>query len=318
MAAMPSLMSDRPAHARQAIVFCADANYLPFAAHAAAQIAALHPLRDFDICIADATEVTLPESLAPLGLRRITLAPGDIFDRFDRDARRNQSTYFRLLLPDLLGDDYRSILYLDADIHVENGDFSALLRTNLAGRPLAAIRDNPQWRTPGRQANDLKALGLGNVRYFNAGVLLMDTLQWRAAEILPRALDFGARHAGRLQRNDQTLLNGVLMGDWAELSPVWNWQYSKRAQLFEAMTGANIVHFIGPTKPWNAPAGQLPPRFGRDLARFLQTHFPERRIEVPAGPRPDQMGKMLVRHFLSRGRMARYLARFPTETTVHA
>lgn len=121
-----------------------------------------------------------------------------------------------------------------------------------------------------------------------------------------------------MRRNDQTLLNGVLKGDWAELSPVWNWQYSQRAQLFEAMTSANILHFIGPTKPWNALPGRLPPRFGHELARFLDVYFPERRIEVPVGPRPDQMGKMLVRHFLSRRRMARYLARFPTETSVLA
>lgn len=318
MSAAPSLISDRPPRARHAIVFCADANYMPFAAHAASQIAALHPERDFDICLADAAEIALPETLAPLGLRRIRLFPGDTFDQFDLDARRNHSTYFRLLLPDLLGHEYQSILYLDADIHVEGGDFGALLRADIGKRPLAAVRDNPQWRTPGRHAIDLKALGLGNARYFNAGVLLINTAHWRAAEVLPRALDFGARYAGRMRRNDQTLLNGVLKGDWAELSPVWNWQYSQRAQLFEAMTSANILHFIGPTKPWNALPGRLPPRFGRELARFLDVYFPERRIEVPVGPRPDQMGKMLVRHFLSRRRMARYLARFPTETSVLA
>lgn len=121
MSAAPSLISDRPPRARHAIVFCADANYMPFAAHAASQIAALHPERDFDICLADAAEIALPETLAPLGLRRIRLFPGDTFDQFDLDARRNHSTYFRLLLPDLLGHEYQSILYLDADIHVEGG-----------------------------------------------------------------------------------------------------------------------------------------------------------------------------------------------------
>lgn len=316
MTEISGLFSNSPVRSRQAVVFCVDERYLPFAAHAACQIATLHPQRDFDICLVLPETIHLPASLLPYGLRRIPLGPDDPFEGFKCDNRRSTAMYHRLLLPDLLADDYDRILYLDADIHVEHGDFAALLCADLAGRPFAAVRDNPQWRTPQRHARDLKALGCENTRYFNSGVLLIDVPHWRAARLLPRAIDFGMRHHDRLMRHDQTVLNAVAAGDWAEISPVWNWQYSRRAQLFEAMVSANVIHFIGPVKPWNAPAGQLPPRFGKTLSRFMAAHFPDRPVKVPSGPAPLHLNEMLIRHYLSRSRMARYLDRFPTETTV--
>ena len=303
---------------RKAIAFTCDQNYQPFALFAASQIAALHPHRDFDILICDDTAPTLPPGLDWLGVRAVGLDTEGVFEGFIGEARHALSTYYRLLLPGRLASQYDRILYLDADIFVQGGDFSALLEADLHGRPLAAIRDNPQWRSPRRKPAEFTSFGLPNAPYFNGGLLLLDVAQWMMQNVEARALDFAMRNRGRLKRHDQTVLNCVLHRNWAELSPIWNWQYSQRAQLFEAMTSANILHFIGPTKPWNAPPGRLPPRFGRELARFLDAHFPERRIEVPSGPRPDQLGKMLVRHFLSRRRMARYLARFPTETSVLA
>ncbi|WP_415182837.1 glycosyltransferase family 8 protein [Phaeovulum sp.] len=314
-----TLESQTPATARKAVAFCCDANYLPYALFAAAQITALHPARDFDICICDVEMPEIPRSLAGLHLRACKLTADGLLDGFGTDARRTMSMYLRLLLPDAFAGAYDRILYLDADIYVQGGDLSALLAVEMGPNPVAAVRDNQQWRTPGRMPAEFKAAGLGVAPYFNSGVMLIDCARWQADAVLNHCIEFGTACKGRLLRHDQTLLNCVLHRHWAELSPVWNWQYSWAARLFEAMQGAHIVHFIGPLKPWNDTDGQYPPRFSRALAGFLAVHFPTLPpIAVGKGlaPNSSRLRRMMVKHLLSGRAMARYLARFPDPLTV--
>ena len=303
---------------RKAVAFCCDDNYLPYALFAACQIAELHPERDFDICICDTEPPVIPVSLAHYGIRSVGIASEKSLVEFELDARRTQSAYYRLLLPRHLGNDYERILYLDADIFVQGGDISELLEIDLRGRAVGAVRDNQQWRTPDRMPHEFRDFGLTNAPYLNSGLLLIDVPTWNAKGLTEQMLAFGELHAEQLRRHDQTLINCVLHGDWTELCPTWNWQYSRAARFYEAMICANIVHFIGPTKPWNAPKGALPPRFAKALGLFLEQNYPERpKIQVHSGPAPGSrtMLSMLLRHLVNRRKMARYLARFPTDLT---
>lgn len=312
--------SDVAARHRKAVAFCCDDNYLPYAAFAAARVAALAPKRDFDILICAETRLDLPADLsAEIGLRNCVFDVGGMFDGFGLDQRRTVSTYLRLALPEALAQNYDRILYLDSDIHLRGGDLGALMAADLGGRPAAAVRDNQQWRTPGRHAPDLKTLGLPKGAYFNAGVILIDVAAWQRGRVLERALDFGRRHAGRMSHKDQTLLNAVLHGDWAELAPVWNWQYTRASRLFEAMLDTHVVHFIGPAKPWADPEHRLPPRFAMALAQFMAQHFPNRARPVPgSGPMrvPGAARSLAWTHLWGATRTERYLARFPNDLTV--
>jgi lipopolysaccharide biosynthesis glycosyltransferase len=188
--------------------------------------------------------------------------------------------YLRLALPEALEADYERILYLDADIFVDSGDFSALLRRPILGRALAAVRDNCQWRSPSRRPRQFKAFGLPNAPYFNAGVMLIDVPAWRAQEVTERAVALGRRERERLIRHDQNLLNTVLHGDWTEMHPAWNWQFTRTSNLLAGMLCPNIIHFIGTRKPWNHREGRLPLRFARAFAAFDAAHF-------GADPAPD-------------------------------
>lgn len=312
----PAPPQQAPRH--KAIAFCCDDRYRPFALFAAAQIVALHPDRDFDICLCDATEPVIPDTLRHLGLRAVALEPGDTFAGFALDDRRSESAYYRLLLPRRLGAEYARILYLDADVFIQDGDFSQLLDVPLSN-PVAAVRDNPQWRTPRRMPKEFRTAGLPNAPYFNSGVLLIDIPLWQKHQVEERAIAYGASCNGRLRRHDQTLLNIVLHRDWTEMSPVWNWQYSKAARLHEAVVGANVVHFIGPQKPWNAPHNALPARFAAAMTCFLREHFPERTIGRTSTHMPVDnklMVSMLLRHLVNGRRMTRYLSRFPNRYSV--
>ena len=308
-----TLRSDRPAAHADAVAFAADGAYARFALAAAARIARLHPERAFDICLCyQGTPPAVPPSLDWIGVRLCEVATPGTFDGLRLDPGRAQVVYLRLALPQAFQGDYRRLLYLDADIAVKGGDFAWLLRTELLGHPIAAVRDNSQWRAPRRRPAQFRRLGLPSAPYFNAGVMLIDVPAWNAADILARSVAFGRTHRDRLRRHDQNLLNAVLMGGWAELHPAWNWQHTRATALFEPFADAHIVHFIGPKKPWSDRPGLHPPAYRRAFAAFLAEHFPEA-PPVPEAPSLLADGSLrapLWRHLLATGPMAAYLGRF--------
>jgi hypothetical protein len=304
----------------RAVVFACDGQYARFAMVAAEQIARLHPERDFDICLCYMDErPPEPPGLARLGIRYCRLTTDDLFDGLRLDAGRTQVVYLRLALPEALARDYRRLLYLDADVFVQRGDFRALMAVDLGPHPIAAVRDNAQWRTPRRRPRQFRRLGIGAAPYFNAGVMLIDVAGYTDAGVLERCVEIGRAHSAVMIRHDQNLLNAVLRGDWAELSPLWNWQYTWASRLTEAMEDANIVHFIGPRKPWNHDRGEFPLRFRRAYRAFMAEHFPDQPVG-PDGTLPHAnrafLRKMLVKHLWSLGRTCDYLDRFPDDLTV--
>ncbi|MFO1107393.1 MAG: glycosyltransferase [Amaricoccus sp.] len=311
---------DDPAGSDKAVVFGCDRRYAPFALQAAAQIDALAPGRDFDICLASTEPISLPPGLAHRRIRVAEIETGGVFAAMKLDARRTEAAYLRLALPAALARDYRRLLYLDADIFVQGGNVSALLEAGLGGRPIAAVRDNKQWRSPGRRPASFQRLGLPALPYFNSGVQLIDVAAFREQEVLERCLAFAAAHPPEQIGLDQELINAVLLGGWAELSPVWNWQYTWASRLSEAMVGANIVHFIGSKKPWTHDQGELPLRFRRAYRAFLTEHYPDGPTVGPDGVEPLRdprfFLKMLAKHMIAAGSMAAYLRRFPHELTV--
>lgn len=313
---------DGPAGADKAVIFACDGNYAPFALFAAARIDALSPGRDFDIVLASMQPIAVPPGLARHRVRSCRVETGGVFAAMRLDARRTEASYLRLALPAAFGGDYRRLLYLDADVFIQGGDFSALLGVDLGGRPLAAVRDNQQWRTPLRRPRSFQRLGLAAVPYFNSGVQLIDTAAFNGQQVLERCLAFAAEHPPEQIGLDQELINAVLLGGWAELSPVWNWQYTWASRLSEAMVGANVVHFIGSKKPWTHDQGELPLKFRRAYRAFLAEHYPERPPVGPDGVQPLRdrgfFLRMLAKHMLAAGPMAAYLGRFEDDLTVLA
>jgi hypothetical protein len=303
------------------VIFACDDNYARFAWFAAAQIARLNPHRDFDICLCAPGEdlAPPPPGLAPLGVRLCRVDTGGIFAGLSLDSRRTEATYLRLALPAAFADEYRRLLYLDSDVFVQGGDFSALLGVDLGGRAVAAVRDNDQWRTPGRRPKEFRLLGMPAARYLNAGVLLIDTPAFATQQVLERCLATGLAHPEALLLNDQSLVNITLNGDWAELSPRWNWQYTWASRLFEAMEDANVVHFIGRRKPWNQEAGEFPLRFRRAYRAFMAEHFPATPVG-PDGTRPHAnpafLFKMIGKHLAGLRKTCAYLDRFEDDLTV--
>lgn len=171
--------------------------------------------------------------------------------------RLSSASLVRLLLAGHFADTYDRILYLDADLTI-HCDVSVLFSIDMGRHAIAAV---PSGRVLSDRSDaeiakfvsHFEALGMTPpYRYFNTGIMLIDTGNWIADRIAERTLEFLRANPEHCILPDEDALNGVLDGDILELSTIWNtWPHQVRPGHEELA----IVHYAGPNKPWK--------RFGR-------------------------------------------------------
>ena len=291
-----------------AVIVACDAGYLPYASVVAGQLARAG--RGWDVLIGSPDPLDLAGALTDAGVGHVAARDATLEAALPLDGRRSVATYMDVFLAGALKGRWRRILVLDADILFERGDPGRLMAADMRGRAVAAVRDNRQWRQPGKRVPDFRKLGWPAAPYFNAGVVMVDTDAWAEQDMAARCAAFARTHLAGLGR-DQALLNGVLRGNWAEMSPLWNWQFTWASAHLSAMADPCLVHFIGPEKPWlKRSEGIVPLRWRAAYAALPgadeglgRRHWPDRR----------RLGRALLRQWRAAGPMLDYLSRFPDE-----
>lgn len=96
---------------------------------------------------------------------------------------------------------------------------------------MAAVQDSVSPRTK-------EAVGLSSkTKYFNAGLLFINLIEWRRQNMGIRCLEFITAHNGNVTHHDQGTLNGVLNGEFLELPLRYNLMtihyFFNRAQVLE-------------------------------------------------------------------------------------
>lgn len=149
------------------------------------------------------------------------------------------TTYFRLLLPELLPSGIDKLLYIDADTIVL-ADIAELYARNLEGCTVAGALD---------YSNMEMSTHLSLSKYINSGVLLFDITRWLHADYTTKCIAFANQYPNKIRYQDQCALNQVLLDDIAVLEPKWN-KYITSKSPESDVEGAAILHFISPNKPW--------------------------------------------------------------------
>ncbi|ARJ68371.1 glycosyltransferase family 8 protein [Paracoccus contaminans] len=295
--------------ADHAVIVACDGGYLPFAGVLARQLAAV-PDRGFDVLIGSPQPLDLPPEWMAAGIGHVAVRDDRLEASLPLDARRSLATYMEVFLARALKGRWRRILVLDSDILLDRGDPGRLLAGNMRGRAVAAVRDNRQWRNPAKRTPDQIRQKRAAAPYFNAGVVMIDTDAWAAQDLPERCAGFARRHLAGLGR-DQALVNGVLDGEWTEISPLWNWQFTWASAHLTAMADPCLIHFIGPEKPWLArSAGIVPMRY-----RAPYAGLPGAAGDLTRRAWPDRgrLARALLRQWRASGPMLTYLARFADE-----
>lgn len=150
------------------------------------------------------------------------------------------NVYVRLFIPHFLPASTGRVLYLDVDMIAE-ADISMLWNVDMEDKVVAGVvdRSGTVSSTWGGITN-YQELGLDpDTKYFNSGLLLIDTRKWREQDITRRVLKCiqeNSRYAGF---PDQYGLNVVLAGQWLELDSKWN------CYAMSTEESPYIIHFIG-------------------------------------------------------------------------
>lgn len=174
----------------------------------------------------------------------LNLDPEKISRTYDRLPRRNltRTALLRCFAGEMVPQDVDRLLYLDTDTIVA-GPVCELYETPLAGCIAgAALNPGP---------THLTEFGVGEERYFNSGVLLIDMEQWRQHDIDRKLREFLQQHPEKCPFFDQCALNVVLAGQTVTLDPRWNVMGCLKDEV--AYTNVSIIHYAGDVKPWLHP-----------------------------------------------------------------
>jgi len=235
------------------IFFSTDDNYIPFLDVAIASLID-NASPDFDYRL-----VVLNTGLEQSGIDRIkrreragvridfvdiTDAVADIAAHFKNVYHFSIATYYRLFIPSLFPE-YHKIVYLDCDL-VVTGDISELYHTDLKGNILGAVTDPFVQDTEPFRLYVERAVGVNAATYVNAGVLVVDLDEFRAARIEERFTDLITRYDFEVVDPDQAYLNYLCYGRILQLSRTWNLIPSPKPFCQEP----NLIHFALYKKPW--------------------------------------------------------------------
>ena len=139
----------------------------------------------------------------------------------------------------MVGIEVEKLIYLDVDTIVQD-DISNLWNNPLGNYTIAAIQDvgktvDCEW---GGIPN-YKELGLTNdTKYFNAGVLVINTIKWKEDNISKKIIDTLTKYKKHVRLVDQYGFNVVFANKWLELDAKWNWF------AFKESINPSIIHFL--------------------------------------------------------------------------
>ncbi|MED4876175.1 MULTISPECIES: glycosyltransferase family 8 protein [Geobacillus] len=184
----------------------------------------------------------------------------------------SKEAYYRMIIPDVLGEEISKALYLDCDIIVRT-DLTELWETNIEEYDLAAVDES---RVLTKSDRDIRMNRLSlppDSYYFNSGVLLMNLKRWREKNISAELMEFVKSHGDKLALMDQDALNAVLFNRWLRLDDKWNFTAAHSAK--RSSKKAAILHFTGPEKPWNSKSP-----FAKEYRKYLKKSLWEKPLSL--------------------------------------
>lgn len=161
--------------------------------------------------------------------------------------RLNPIVYARLFLADLLDPAIDRVLYLDSDLFVRSA-LDPLYFMAMDGHAIAAVLQPDRLHVIA--GKDLRARAAFSMAepYFNAGVMLIDMVQYRAMDFAAALAPLPAAELAMFYY-DQDMINYCFRGRILELENRWNLQNAEPAH---EVLNPIIVHYSANPKPWLA------------------------------------------------------------------
>src|SRR5579872_1116332 len=144
-------------------------------------------------------------------------------------GRFSRAVFRRLFLGEILPAHFTRIVSVDSDMLIVRPGLKRLESLDLGGKPLAAaydmifLMDFKRDALARRFQRSRRSLGLDlETPYFNAGLMAIDRPAWRAEKVTERVTAALSERPERFAFMEQDALNATLRGNFAPLSPRFN------------------------------------------------------------------------------------------------
>ena len=262
---------------RTAYCFTPDQTFFAPAVRAIASLIESEPGESHEIfLICEGGDVAPGFDRLPAPLReRITLMTLD-FHRFDAElaerGRFSRAVFRRLFLDQILPGHFERIVSIDSDMLIVRPGLRRLESLDLGGKPLAAaydmifLMDFKGDALARRFQRARRSLGLDlDTPYFNAGLMAIDRAAWRAEKVTERVTAALSERPERFAFMEQDALNATLRGNFAPLSPRFNFMGDFFLLDLERRLAPIVLHFVNAPKPWEL-------KLWKGEARFAETY----------------------------------------------
>ena len=281
---------------RTAYCFTPDRAFFAPAVRAIASLIEAEPDVEREIfLICEPNDVAPGYDRLPAPLRqRIELVTFD-FSRFDANlagrGRFSRAVFRRLFLDEILPAEFERIVTIDSDMLVVRPGLKRLESFDLGGRPLAAAYDmiflmDFKGDALARQfQRSRRSLGLSlDTPYLNAGLMAIDRAAWRAEKLTERVVKALRDEPKRYPFMEQDALNATLKGNFAPLSPRFNFMGDFFLLDLERRLEPIMLHFVNAPKPWALALWRGEARFAETYRDwFAESPWPEL-AQAPARP----------------------------------
>jgi lipopolysaccharide biosynthesis glycosyltransferase len=242
------------------VLFCTDTNYWQHLGAALASLLASNTRHQFRVMVCSIS----PDLENEAKISQIVKTCGTATVEFIHFTPNRQSSlpinghitlgaYLRLFMTEYVDPTVDKLLYLDCDLIVRK-DIGALWSADIDNYLAAVVLE------PYLEEHESLGFARGEA-YFNSGVMLINLARWRTQSLLDTFVACANERYSALAFWDQDILNSVLRGQVAFLSPHWNFLaiYAEmlpqqlqltREEFLRIRRDPAIIHFTTRFKPW--------------------------------------------------------------------
>lgn len=171
---------------------------------------------------------------------------GSIVHKFPLRDYYSKTTYFRLFIADM-HPEYDKAIYIDSDTIIQ-GDMSDLFDIDIKGFILGACHEQAMVQVDEYGAYVEKCLGLDRNLYFNAGLLLINCVEFRRRNVLDRFIQT-LQVYDCVVTQDEDYLNLLCKDHVKFIDQRWNTEIF--GTIPYPIEEAKVLHYIMFNKPWH-------------------------------------------------------------------
>ena len=160
----------------------------------------------------------------------------------------SNTTYYRFFIAELFPE-YDKAIYIDSDTIVQ-GDISELYNTDIGDAYIGACHEQAMVQVDVYGTYAEKVVGVSRHNFFNAGMMLMNTKQFRDKQVLRKFI----YHLGEYNfvvTQDEDYLNLICKDHVYWLDQRWNTELPESFFYDYDPRTAYILHYIMTNKPWH-------------------------------------------------------------------